>query len=411
MTAPIRYARSGDVNIAYQVTGDGPFDLVLVPGVLLAHRDRLGVPGVRALSRAAGVVRAAHPLRQQGTGLSDRGVGLPDLETRMDDGRAVMDAAGSESAALFGYSEGGPMGVLFATTYERTRALVLYGTYAKRCNPDDEYPWAPTAGSGRATPRASRRRGRGLRPVRDRPERRSGDERLVRAAGTCGPEPGRRTRPHPDELQDGRSGRAPERPLPDSRPPSDGRPRRAGRGGRYMAARIPGARFVELEGDDHIPIVDADQVLDEVEGFLTGTRPAPPSSRVLTTILCTDLVGLDGARADPRGRGLGVAPRSAQRRRPLRAAALLRRGARHRRGRFPRRLRRSLRAIRCARGRRRLRPLGLDVRAGVHTGEVERRPGDKPRDRRPPLRPRPRSPSPERCSSARRPTTSSRARA
>jgi pimeloyl-ACP methyl ester carboxylesterase len=82
---------------------------------------------------------------KRGTGLSDRTVGLPDFESRMDDVRAVMDAAGSEQAALFGYSEGGPMCVLFAATYpERTRALALYGTYAKRCDPDDDYPWAPT---------------------------------------------------------------------------------------------------------------------------------------------------------------------------------------------------------------------------------------------------------------------------
>src|SRR5438093_4265360 len=144
MDAPIRYARSGDVNIAYQVTGDGPFDLVLVPG-FFSHLeiDREHPEHARFLARLAAFPRLLC-FDKRGTGLSDRAVGLPDFETRMDDVRAVMDAAGSERAALFGYSEGGPMCVLFAATYpERTLALVLYGTYAKRLRVDD-YPWAPT---------------------------------------------------------------------------------------------------------------------------------------------------------------------------------------------------------------------------------------------------------------------------
>ena len=143
--APIRYARSGDVNVAYQVTGDGPFDLVLVPG-FFSHLeiDWEHPEHARFLDRLGSFARLIR-FDKRGTGLSDRGVGLPDFETRMDDVRAVMDAAGSAQAALYGYSEGGPMCVLFAATYpERTRALVLYGTYAKRSDPDDDYPWAPT---------------------------------------------------------------------------------------------------------------------------------------------------------------------------------------------------------------------------------------------------------------------------
>jgi class 3 adenylate cyclase len=150
--------------------------------------------------------------------------------------------------------------------------------------------------------------------------------------------------------------------------------------GRYIAARIPGARFVELEGDDHIPIVDTDQVLDEVEGFLTGSRPATPSHRVLTTILCTDLVG-----STERVHALGDAA----------WASLLDRHNDAVRSELRRYSGEELdtagdgflaafdgpaRAIRCALGiREALGPLGLDVRAGIHTGEVERRPGDKPR--------------------------------
>jgi len=144
--ATIRYARSGDVNIAFQVTGEGAFDLVLVSG-FVSHLDYdwQHPSSARLLERLGSFSRLIR-FDKRGTGLSDRTVGLPDFETRMDDVRAVMDAARSERAALFGYSEGGPLATLFAATYpERLRALVLYGTYAKRTGPDDDYPWCETA--------------------------------------------------------------------------------------------------------------------------------------------------------------------------------------------------------------------------------------------------------------------------
>jgi pimeloyl-ACP methyl ester carboxylesterase len=141
----IRYAKSGDVNIAYQVTGDGPFDLVLLHGFLSHLQLDLEHPASRHINERLSAFARLIRFDKRGTGLSDRSVGMPDFEARMDDVRAVMDAVGSERAALFGYSEGGPMSVLFAATYpQRTRALVLYGTYAKRLRSDDEYPWAPT---------------------------------------------------------------------------------------------------------------------------------------------------------------------------------------------------------------------------------------------------------------------------
>src|SRR5439155_25915245 len=144
-TPQTRYAKSGDVNIAYQVVGDGPFDLVLVPGFVSHLENDWDEPrSAHFLRRLASFSRLIR-FDKRGTGLSDRPAGLPDLETRMDDVRAVMEAVGSARSALFGYSEGGPMSVLFAATYpERTTALVLYGTYAKRRDPDHDYPWAPT---------------------------------------------------------------------------------------------------------------------------------------------------------------------------------------------------------------------------------------------------------------------------
>jgi pimeloyl-ACP methyl ester carboxylesterase len=108
VSRPIRYAKSGDVNIAYEVSGDGPFDLVFIPGFFSHLEIDLEHPGnAQLLDRLATIARVIR-FDKRGTGLSDRDVGLPDFETRMDDIRAVMDAVGSESAALFGYSEGGP---------------------------------------------------------------------------------------------------------------------------------------------------------------------------------------------------------------------------------------------------------------------------------------------------------------
>jgi pimeloyl-ACP methyl ester carboxylesterase len=382
MSAPIRYAKSGDVNIAYQVTGDGPFDLVLVPGFFShleidwEHPDH-----ARLLDRLGSFARLIR-FDKRGTGLSDRAVGLPDFETRMDDVRAVMDAVGSEQAALFGYSEGGPMCVLFAATYpERTRALVLYGTYAKRRDPDADYPWAPTAEArlsyaqeleatwgedvdiSRMSPNADasmqvwyQRRGRAsLSPAAARDlilMNSKADVRHVLETVQC------------PTLVLHRSGDR------DSRPEE----------GRYIASRIHGARFVELSGDDHLPAVEPDEIVDEIQEFLTGTRPAPVSDRVLATVLFTDLVG-STEKADSIGDAAWAALVSAHH-------AAVRREL----GRFsgveidtagdgffatfdgP------ARAIRCALGiREALGELDLEVRAGVHTGEVERPPNDKPR--------------------------------
>jgi len=139
-----RYAKSGDVHIAYQVTGSGPIDVVLVPG-FMSHLDADWESPVatRLLQRLGSFCRLIR-LDKRGTGLSDR-VKIGTLEERMDDVRAVMDAAGSQKAALFGYSEGGPMSLLFSATYpERTTALVIYGSYARRLRAPD-HPCGITA--------------------------------------------------------------------------------------------------------------------------------------------------------------------------------------------------------------------------------------------------------------------------
>jgi class 3 adenylate cyclase len=382
MTAPIRYARSGDVNVAYQVTGDGPFDLVLVPGFFSHLEIDWEHPSMAHLLERLGSFARLIRFDKRGTGLSDRTVGLPDFEARMDDVRAVMDAVGSSQAALFGYSEGGPMCVLFAATYpERTRALVLYGTYAKRRDPDKDYPWAPTSEQrvtyahelegtwgenvdiSTMSPNADeamrvwyQRRGRAaLSPAAARDlilMNSKADVREVLPAVQC------------PTLVLHRSGDR------DSQPDE----------GRYIASRIAGARFVELRGDDHMPAVRPDEIVDQIEEFLTGTRPVHSSDRVLGTVLFTDLVG-----STEKAESVGDAAWS-------RLVTSHNDAIRHELAHFsgeeidtagdgflalfdgP------ARAIRCALAiRETLRPLDLDVRVGVHTGEVERRAGDKPR--------------------------------
>ncbi|HEU0246396.1 MAG TPA: adenylate/guanylate cyclase domain-containing protein [Gaiellaceae bacterium] len=382
MSAPIRYARSGDVNIAYQVTGDGPFDLVLVPGFfshLEIDREHAGYD--HFLARLGSFARLIC-FDKRGTGLSDRGVGLPDFETRMDDVRAVMDAADSESAVLLGYSEGGPLCVVFAATYpHRVRALVLYGTYAKRSHPDGNYPWAPTWEERvRVAHELEETWGENVDLSTMWPSADRSDAAWFHRRGRASLSPaGARDLILMNSKADVRD------LLPSVQVPTlvlhrtgdlDSRVEE----GRYVAARIAGGRFVELSGDDHVPAVDPDQILDEVEEFLTGVRRVPTSDRVLATVVFTDLV-----RSTERARELGDAG----------WAALL---ARH-----DETVRRELvrfsgeeidtagdgflatfdgpaRAIRCALAiRDDLRAIGLDVRAGVHTGEVEWRADDKPR--------------------------------
>jgi pimeloyl-ACP methyl ester carboxylesterase len=160
MVPETRYAKSGDVNIAYQVVGDGPLDLVHVPGWVSNVEAMWEQPTMATLLGRLASFSRLILFDKRGTGLSDRVPNdqLPTLEQRMDDVRAVLDATGSERTALFGHSEGGNMCVLFAATYpERTTALVTLGVYAKRIRSDD-YPWAPTAEEREANARDAEER-------------------------------------------------------------------------------------------------------------------------------------------------------------------------------------------------------------------------------------------------------------
>jgi pimeloyl-ACP methyl ester carboxylesterase len=291
MRPPVRYAKSGTLNIAYQVTGGGPRDLVLISG-FVSHLDLDWVEPRHAyfLERLGSFSRLIR-FDKRGTGLSDRPGGLPDLETRMDDVRAVMDAAGSERAVLFGYSEGGPMAILFAATYpQRTAALVLYGSFARRLWSED-YPWGKTA-EERARYAAELESDwaweadmRAMCPSADTAMAQWWRERAHAAAS-----PGAiRALIEMNSLVDVRD------VLPAVQVPTLVLHRRDDRDshieeGRYIADHINGATFIELQGKDHFVSVDPDQILDPVEAFITGHRPVRPANRMLATIIFIDIV-------------------------------------------------------------------------------------------------------------------------
>jgi pimeloyl-ACP methyl ester carboxylesterase/DNA-binding winged helix-turn-helix (wHTH) protein len=272
------YARSGEVNIAYQVVGDAPLDLVLVTGwvshIEYCWREPSFARFLRRLSSFSRLIL----FDKRGTGLSDRvhANRLPSLEQRADDVRAVLDAVGSERAALCGVSEGGAMCGLFAATYpERARALVMIGGYATRVR-DADHPWAPTPEERRDFFEEILRGWGGPVGLAERAPTVAADPRFREwwaAYLRTGASPGAAlalTRMN-DEIDV-------RRVLPSIRVPTLVLQRAGDRcveagAGRYLARRIRGAKYVELPGRDHLPFVgDQDAVLDEVEEFLTGGR-------------------------------------------------------------------------------------------------------------------------------------------
>lgn len=374
-----RYARSGDLNIAYQAIGGGPRDLVYVPGWASNIDVMWEEPGTAAfLSSLASFTRLI-VFDKRGTGMSDPVPidRLPTLEERMDDVRAVMDEVGSERATLLGHSEGGNMCILFAATHpDRCDGLVLISSYAKRVWSED-YPWAPRPG-----------------------ERQAEWKRIERTWGD------------PDQLPDWL---APSMATDDAFKHwiakyfrLSASPRAAAHllemntqidttgvletiqvptlclyrtddqdvnveEGRWIASQIPNARFVELEGRDHFFTVgDTRPMLAEIGEFMTGSRASVSPERVLATVLFTDIVA-----STERAEALGdVGWRTLLQRHK----AMIRRELRRHRGREidtagdgflatfdgPARAIAAARAI-CAGAAR----MDLELRAGLHTGEVE----------------------------------------
>ena len=366
-----KYAKSGDVHIAYQVIGDGPTDLVCVPGFVSHVEEWWEEPRcARFFERLAAFSRLIL-FDKRGTGLSDRVAEVPTLEQRMDDVRAVLEAAKSERAAVFGISEGGAMSMLFAASHpERTSALVLYGTFAEFRS------WVPTPqhlehflqaidqewGTGQSLSHFAP-------SVADEPPFRHWWARHERAGASPGAAMAlMRMNSEIDVRHVLEAIHVPTLVL-----------HRTGdvtvsvEAGRYQAAHIRGAKYVELSGIDHLPFVgDSEAILSEIEEFLTGARPMLEPDRVLATVLFTDIVGSTSRAAelgDRQWRELLGDQR----------AAVRRQVDRHR-GREIDTAGDGLlatfdgpaRAIRCACAiRDAVRLLGLEVRAGLHTGEIE----------------------------------------
>jgi len=373
-----RYARSGDVHIAYQVVGDGPLDVVFVPG-FVSNIEASWTSPVRAkfFQRIASFARLIL-FDKRGTGMSDRSSQVFSLEQRMEDVHAVMDAAGSERAALFGVSEGGPMSIVFAATYpQRTTAMVLYGSYAKRSwAPDYAFAWNDEKWD---TILKNIEQHWGTREGIDLPMFAPsivGNEALADAVAayyrSCASPGAVLAVMKMNREIDVRN------ILPSVRVPTLILHRTGERhidveNARYMALRIPGAKLVELPGVDHPPwFGDSEPMLDEIEEFLTGSRHAPEPERVLATVQFTDIV-----QSTERAAALGD-----RKWRELLEAfqALVRGKLKEYRGReidtagdgFLAAFDGPARAIRCAAAvREGARAHGIEIRAGVHTGECE----------------------------------------
>jgi class 3 adenylate cyclase len=372
-----RYARSGDVHVAYQVFGAGDLDLVIVPG-FITHVELAWEhgPSARFLERLASFARVM-TFDRRGAGLSDPVRDAPTLEERMDDVRAVMDAAGSERAALLGISEGVPMCILFAATYpERVRALVCSGGLARSTEAPD-YPWAlptdalleagfelvlPHWGTGAMVEVAAP-------SVADDPETRAFFARMERASASPGMLASLAAMFVDIDVRD---------VVPTVHVPTLVLHRRHDRlvnvrHGRWLAEHLPNARLIELPGDDHSFLYeDPERTLGDVQEFLIGTREEPEPERILATVLFTDIVDSTRTAAEFGDRRWREVLEGHHR--DVRAAL----------ARFSGREVKSIgdgflatfdgpaRAVRCARAIAGASdPAGIRVRAGLHAGECE----------------------------------------
>jgi len=376
MMPETKYAKSGDVSIAYQVVGNGPIDLVYVMGWVSNIEIFWEEPSMAHFLNHLASFSRLILFDKRGTGLSDKVSQLPTLEQRMDDVRAVMDTVGSGKAALFGVSEGGPMCALFAATYpERTTALIMYGGYAARSwSPD--YPWAPTPEQRQVFYDILKKGWGGVTDLDTLAPSMINDARfrlwwaayLRRSASPADALTLAQMNTQVDIRNILHAVHTPTLII-----------HRTGdmdsnvEGSRYMSTRIPGAKYVELGGNDHLPWVGNSQaILNEIEIFLTGELHIHESERILATILFTDIVGsteLATSLGDERWHYLLD-----------RHHELVRKELTKYRGQeiettgdgFLATFDGPARAIRCACAiRDALAQLGITIRTGLHTGECE----------------------------------------
>ncbi len=372
-----RYVTSGDANIAYQVVGEGPIDIVFVMGWVSHLEYFWAEPRFAAfLERLASFSRLIL-FDKRGTGLSDRVPldKLPTLEQRMEDLHAVMDVVGSERAVLVGVSEGGPMCSLFAATYpERTSALVMIGTYAKRVR-DDDYPWAPTAEQRDAFFELMQREWGTAVGIEERAPSLANDPEFREWWATylrMGASPGAAvalTRMNAEI--DVRS------ILPSIRVPTlvihrTGDMCLRVEEGRYVASRITGAKFVELPGIDHLPFVgDQRSILDEIERFVAESATLETHDRVLATVMNIRMV--DPEAEARRGRRDVTALLDRARSFVRRQFRIYRgREVAYRNGGVLATFDGPARAIRCAAAiANAAGSLGIEFKSGIHTGECD----------------------------------------
>jgi class 3 adenylate cyclase len=367
-----QYAKSGDVHIAYQVFGEGAVDLVFVPGFVSHIENYWDEPNFARWLRRLGNFSRVIMFDKRGTGLSDQVSELPGMDQRMDDVRAVMDAVGIKRAAIFGISEGGSLATLFAATHpERSQALIIYGGFAQFSS------WIPTQEAMESLFQyIDKSWGSGESWLNFAPTK-EGDlafqqwwgkfERLGASPGAVKTLMRMNSQIDITEI------------LPSVNVPTLVIHRKDDtlvrvEAGRLLAERIPGAKYVELSGADHLPFVgeNSDRILDEMEHFLTGETSTPSVERVLATVVFTDIVG-STARAQTLGdRAWGDLQ-------DLHDKAVRKELERFRGNEvkwtgdgFLATFDGPARAIQCALAIvSTVRALGLEVRAGIHTGEVD----------------------------------------
>jgi class 3 adenylate cyclase len=368
MPVPVtHYAKSGDVHVAYQIFGSGPTDLVFVPGFVSHIENYWEHPDLARWLLRLGSFARVIMFDKRGTGLSDPVPEVPSLDVRMDDVRAVMDAVGIERAAQFGISEGAPLTTLFAATYpERCRGLVLYGGFARSSWITPEglnayLAYIDTAwGSGHSLPlwAPSRSKDPAMRQWWGRFERLGASPAAAMAVV--------RMIEQIDISDILSSVRVPTLVVH-----CTGDTLINVEYGRFLAERIPGARLVELPGQDHLFFLH-DRIADAIEEFLTGSISAAESDRVLATVLFTDIVG-STARAEQLG------DRRWHDLLEVHHATVRRELARFR-GKEVKSLGDGFlatfdgpaRAVRCACAiAEAVRPLDVQIRSGLHTGEIE----------------------------------------
>ncbi len=382
-TPETRYAKSGDVHVAYQVVGDAPLDLVYIPhGPHHVELNWENPPVARFLERLATLARLI-AFDKRGTGMSDRVAGVPTLDSRMDDVRAVMDAAGSDSAVLFAVGDAGPLAALFAATFpERTLGLVLVNSTPCFVRGPD-FPWLRSRGEAEQVIEENLRRA--IDPARRselftiaNPDVTKEEIRSFTRVFRNSVSPGMLYAHQRWNLDVDVSGILASIQVPTlvlHRPEILGPDIRSGR---YFASHIPGARLVELPGRNFgPPLGDTEPLFVELERFRDQARAPrdrhdPEHERVLATVLFTDIVDATRKAADVGDREWRDLLRLHH--------DLIRAQLSQFRGKevdtagdgFFATFDGPARAIQCACSiRDGVRTLGLEVRAGVHTGECE----------------------------------------